>query len=205
MLFCWLSVQLYYFRYCRVSRKLVYMTLGLKPQNNVKGKVIKMDNIIYQRSNLKPKLFSPEKKQFRSKNVQENFYLTLRLTVYIACIIFFVMNSYAIFRDFLSNPTIISTTVIKSPNRLLEFPSILICSEQAFKTPVMVTDYEGYKNNTISLDDFLLYINFDSNLAANVLDVTHTSIKENVTEVLTAFHGTCFLSQEKLQVISTFH
>ena len=48
----------------------------------------KMDNIIYQRSNLKPQLSSPEKKQFRGKNVREIFYLTLRLTVYIACVIF---------------------------------------------------------------------------------------------------------------------
>jgi hypothetical protein len=82
----------------------------------------------------------------------------------------------------------------------LEFPSILICNEHAFKKPAVVTDYEGYKNNTLSLDDFLVDMKFGKNLGGAVLDAKLRSIKGHVQEVLTAFHGTCFLSQEKLQV-----
>ena len=123
------------------------------------------------------------------------------------------MNSYAIFQDFLSNPIIISAKVNKSPTRSLEFPSILMCNEQAFKNPDMVTDYEGYKNNTIDLDEFLLFINLIKNsVGANMetnkqameklFDVKLKPIKENVQEVLTAFHGICFLIQEKQKVRS---
>ena len=64
----------------------------------------------------------------------------------------------------------------------------------------MVTDYEGYKKNTISLDDFLVYMKFGKDFGGAILDANLKSIKENVQEVPTAFLGTCFLSQEKLQV-----
>ena len=148
------------------------------------------------------KSFLSEKKTFPGMNVQDHFYLMLRVLVYITCIIFFVMNSYAIFENYWSNPTIISTQVIKSPNRLLEFPSILMCNESAFRTPVMVTDYSGYKNNTMRLDDFLMDMKFGRDLGKAVLKAQLKSIKGNIQEVLTAFHGTCFLSQERIQVNS---
>ena len=154
-------------------------------------------------SNSTPKKFSSEKKEYRGKNVQDHFYLMLRFMVYMTCIILFVWNSIAIFRDFLNNPTIISTSVVKSHNRRLEFPSILICNQSAFKQPVMVTDYAGYKNNTLRLDDFLVDMKFGKNIGAAVLDPKLTSIKGNIKEVLTAFHGTCYLSQEKIQVSSS--
>ena len=113
-----------------------------------------------------------------------------------------MLNSYAIFQGFLTNPTIISTKVVKSPSRLLEFPSLLICNEHAFKNPDVVTDYAGYKNNTMGLDDFLVDMKLGRNVGATVLDAKLHSIKENVKEVPTAYLGTCFLSQEKLQVSS---
>jgi hypothetical protein len=141
-----------------------------------------------------------EKRDFQSKKVEDHVHFMLVLAVYITCIIFFVANSFAIFQGFLSNPTIISTKVVKSPSRLLEFPSILICNEKPFKTSGMITDYLGYKSNTLSLEEFLVDMKFGKNIGQAVLNVTLKSIKGTLQEVLTAFHGTCFLSQEKLQV-----
>ena len=153
--------------------------------------------IIYSR----PKLTKmAEKKEFRGKNVEDHFYFLLNVMAYLTCIICFVMNSYAVFQGFLSNPTIISTKVIKSPKGTLEFPSILICNETAFKVPVMVTDYYGYKNNTLSLDDFLVDIKMARNVKESILNTKLVSLKGAIKEISTMFHGTCFLYQEKLQV-----
>ena len=139
-------------------------------------------------------------KRERGKKSPDRFYSMLSVLVHIACIILFVMNSYAIFRDFMSNPTIISTKAMKSANKLIEFPSILICNESAFKTSALVTDYEGYKNNTIRLDDFLVEMKFGRDLGRAVLEAKLKSIKAKIQEVFTAFHGACFLSQERLQM-----
>ena len=154
------------------------------------------------RTNSRQELTMSEEKGLRGKNAQDQLYLMLRLLVYITCIVFFVINSYAIFRDFMSNPTIISTKVVKSPNKLLEFPSFLICNESSFKNPTLLTDYEGYKNNTMSLDDFLVEMKFGRDLGRAVLEGKLKSIKGTVQEVLTAFHGACFLSQEHTPVRS---
>ena len=64
----------------------------------------------------------------------------------------------------------------------------------------MITDYHGYKNNTLSLDEFLVDIKFGKNVGQAALNATLKSIKRSMKDILTAFHGTCFLSQEKLQV-----
>ena len=134
-------------------------------------------------------------------NVNDNAHKILRLIIYISCIAGFVHNSYAIFKVFVSDPTIISTKVLKSSSRTLELPTILICNDTAFKTPNMKTDYAGYKNNTLSLDDFLVDIVFVKDLGQSIFDSKPKSIKENVKELSTAFYGTCFLIREKLQVI----
>ena len=152
------------------------------------------------RSNSRLKLTPTEKKDSRGKNVEDRIYTALRFTIYLVCIALFVLNSYAIFIVFINNPTIISTRVSKFPNRMLEFPSILICNDSAFKEPAMHTDYYGYKNNTLSLDDFLVDIVFAKDIGKAILDATTRSIKGSMQEILTAFHGTCFLNSEKLQV-----
>ena len=68
-----------------------------------------------------------ELKEIRSKQINNQVYKVFRVIVYAGCIIFFVVNSYALFIDFLNNPTLISTKVVKSSKldkALTKSPSI---------------------------------------------------------------------------------
>ena len=119
---------------------------------------------------------------------------------YIICGIFFIINTYAIFIEFHNQTTIISTNVMRSQDRLLELPTLLICNESAFKEPILHTTYSGYKNNTLSLDDVLVDMLFVKDIRKSILNAKPISMKASVKEVVTTFRGTCFITDEKLQV-----
>ena len=141
-----------------------------------------------------------ENEYVKGKHDNNKAYNIIKLVVIVSCVVLFVLNSYAIFLDFLSNPTIITTHVEKSPDNSLQFPLILICNEVPFKEPNMQTEIEKYRNNTMALSDFLLDMKLVKDAAKNVLGVKPKSIKENLVEIFTAYLGTCFLVQEKLKV-----
>ena len=124
----------------------------------------------------------------------------LNFLIYVFCCVSFILNSYAIFKEYWSNPTIISTKVEKSSDRLLDIPSILICNESAFKQPIVTSDLPGYKNNTLRLEEFLIDVVVSFDTQKGVLNITHQPIRDNIKTIFTAFHGTCFLIDEKLQV-----
>ena len=152
-------------------------------------------------SNLKSTFPPMENEYVQGKHGNNKAYNIIKLVVIVSCLVLFVLNSYAIFLDFLSNPTIITTHVEKSPDNSLLFPLILICNEVPFKEPnMMQTEIEKYRNNTMALNDFLLDMKLVKDAAKNILGVKPKSIKENLVEVFTAYLGTCFLVQDKLKV-----
>lgn len=153
------------------------------------------------RLNSKSRLFPVENFADRKTNKKNALFSILQFIIIISCVILFVLNSYAIFIEFIRDPTIISTKVEKSPDRSLQYPLILICNESAFKEPVMSTDIDGYRNDTMALEDFLIDIITVKNAGQAILDVKPRSIKQNIEELFTAFHGTCFLVREKIKVI----
>ena len=124
----------------------------------------------------------------------------LRFIIIIGCVISFILNSYAIFRDFMSNPIIVSTKVLKSPDGSLLFPLIMICNESAFKQPIMATDFHGYQNNTLALNDFLIDILSLKDAGHAIIKAKPISIKHTIEELFTAFHGTCFMFRVETKV-----
>ena len=124
----------------------------------------------------------------------------MKFSACIICFLCFIANSYMIFLDFANNTTIISTTVIPSPGDVLESPTLLLCNTSAFKQPDLYTSLDGYKNNTMGLNDFLIDVLFVKGTLTNFFNVKPVSIKESVKEIETMFHGTCFLIDKKLQV-----
>ena len=151
-------------------------------------------------SNLKLKYPRVENGDIKGKNHKNKAYNTIKLVVIASCVVLFVVNSYAIFLDFSSNPTIITTHVEKSLDNSLRFPLILICNEMPFKEQSMQTEIDKYRNNTMALNDFLFDMKLAKNVATDIFGVRPESIKEHLIEVFTAYLGTCFLVQEKLMV-----
>ena len=162
----------------------------------------RMAPMFNSRFDSKSKLFHIETYAERKTSQKNEISYIIQFIIIVSCVILFVFNSYAIFVEFDRDPTIISTKVEKSPDRSLQYPLILICNESAFKEPVMSTDFDGYRNNTIALDDFLIDIVTLKDAGHAISNVTAKSIKQNIEEVFTAFHGTCFLVREENKVIS---
>ena len=162
----------------------------------------KMAPMFNSRFDSKSKLFQMDNCAERKTNRKNEISYIIQFIIIISCVILFVFNSYAIFVEFERDPTIISTKVEKSPDRSLQYPLILICNESAFKEPVMSTDFDGYRNNTMALDDFLIDIIYLENAGHAISDVEPESIKHKIEEVFTAFHGTCFLVREENKVSS---
>ena len=159
-----------------------------------------MARLFTSRLNSQSKLFPIENSNGERKHGNRTLFDILRFIIVIGCAVLFALNSYAIFRDFLSNPTIISTKVLKSTDGTLAFPWILICNESSFKQPIMATDFDGYRRNTMALNDFLIDILLLYDAGESIIKAKPTSIKHSIEEIFTAFHGTCFLVKENIKV-----
>lgn len=137
----------------------------------------------------------------RDKSTQEQIFMVLKCISYVVCIIAFFLNSAAIFRDYDKKKKVVSTKVVPSPNGGLESPMFVICNTTAFKERTMDTSLDGYKNNTMRLDDVLL----DAFFVEAVREVSvfqHVQIKNDVKEVATMMHGNCLVLDQKRQVIN---
>ena len=136
----------------------------------------------------------------RRKDINSKLHLLIKISVYGVCFLFFGMNTYAIFLEFWHNPTILSTKVYKPDNRMFPAPAILICNDTAFKEPVLYTDYYGFRNNTLRMEDVIIDVLVVREIAKSILNAKPSSIIDGVKEISTAFHGTCYQSHENLQV-----
>jgi len=124
----------------------------------------------------------------------------LKITIYAVCIILFGFNSYAIFTDFLANPTILSTKVSQSPGGQLDLPTILLCDDSTFNDENQETSYFENNNGTLMLEDVLPAAFVLTGAGQDLSKVDNYSIKENFREIITAFHGSCFMGPEKINV-----
>ena len=124
----------------------------------------------------------------------------LKWVTYALCLLGFFVNSFAIFQTFASNTTIKSTRVVTAPGGLLEAPILLICNSTPYKEPILYTSLDAFKNNTMKRDDFIVDALVVENGAQGVLSYKPSSIKENVKEIATMFHGTCITIDSKIQV-----
>ena len=129
--------------------------------------------------------------------------IVIKLIIYTICIIFFFANSYAIFKNFASNTTIKSQRVVPPANGYLESPALLICNSTPYKEPILFTDQENFKNNTMSKDKFFVDAFVVKNGSQGLLNWKLMSIKESVKEISTFFYGTCIMVDGKWQVIKS--
>ena len=137
----------------------------------------------------------------RDVDTEGKICFVFKFIIYTICLIFFAANSYAIFRNFASNTTIKSQRVVPSADGYLESPTLLICNSTPYKEPILFTDQENFKNNTMSKDDFIFDAFVVKNGSQGLLNWKLMSIKESVKEISTFFHGTCIMIDEKWQVI----
>ena len=139
-------------------------------------------------------------KDIRRNEINDKVHWLVRLSVYGACIFFFVVNTYAIFINFSSNPTILSSMVYEPEGGIFDAPSMLICSEEAFEEPGLYTDYAEFRNNTLRMEDAILDVLVIRDISKGILNAKPISILGGVKAIPTAFHGTCYQSHENLQV-----
>lgn len=120
---------------------------------------------------------------------------------FIVCLFVFIFSNHKLFNKFSENNTVLSTKSIHPPDNLLELPAVLICSENAFKTPVLYTDPGSYKQNTMDLDDFLIDALFFEQLSLVNPNKRPKSMRDHFKEVETFFHGTCYLINNKTKAM----
>ena len=129
----------------------------------------------------------------------------LKLVTYVICLLGFFVNSSAIFQTFASKTTIKSTRVVPAPDGVLEAPILLICNSTPYKEPKLYTSLDAFKNNTMKKDDFIVDALVVQNGSQGVLSYKPRSIKENVKEIATMFHGTCITIDSKIQVVRSMN
>ena len=156
----------------------------------------------YSNENIKKKRNKAGEKSLDTEYVKDRICKVFEFMSFIVCFIGFSVFSYQIFDNFAKGTTLISTSVIKSANGLLEFPIILLCNSSAYKEQTLNTTLDGYKRNTMSLKDAVIdafLVTRDPD--AGVLDNKLISIMEKAKEVLTMTHGTCIIFDLKIKVL----
>ena len=151
---------------------------------------------------MKKKSNKAGEKSLETECVKDRICKVFKLLSFIVCFIGFSVFSYQIFDNFAKGTTLISTSVIKSADGLLEFPIILLCNSSAYKEQTLNTSLDGYKSNTMNLKDVVI----DAFLVTRdrdegVLDNKLIPIMDKAKEVLTMTHGTCVIFDLKIKVI----
>ena len=156
----------------------------------------------YYNENMKKKSNKAVGKSLDTEYVKDRICKVFKFMSFIVCFIGFSVFSYQIFDNFAKGTTLISTSVIKSANGLLEFPIILLCNSSAYKEQTLNTSLDGYKSNTMSLKDVVIdafLVTRDPD--AGVLDNKLIPIMDEAKEVWTMTHGTCVIFDLKIKVI----
>ena len=125
----------------------------------------------------------------------------IKFMSYLICLSFFFANSFAIFQNFASDIKIRSTKVVPSPGGVLDSPTVLLCNSSAYKKAIIPTTLEDYKNQTMTLDDFLVDAFMIKHEKEGFLSYQPISIKHNFKEIATMFRGTCIMLDKRFKVI----
>ena len=134
----------------------------------------------------------------------------LKLITTISCVIGFVLNSMVIFRHFVENKTI--TSINKELHSKLPFPSLTVCSGNAFKTRITSFDdltMEKFKNNTVELMDLIAYVYTISDTGIYENDLTiydefngerYNSDTWHISTVYSQYRGRCYTIEFRIEV-----
>ena len=125
----------------------------------------------------------------------------IKLMTYLFCFSLFIANSFAIFQNFASDIKIRSTKVMPSPDGVLESPTLLLCNSSAYKEAIIPNTFEDYKNQTMTLNDFLVDAFMIKQQKEGILSYQPISIKQHFKEIVTMFRGTCILLDKRFKVI----
>ena len=112
--------------------------------------------------------------------------------IFFAC---FVANSMMIFQDMIAGKTSMSINSETPEGNQLMSPTVIICGESSFKEAKLNTNLEDYKRNSLRLNDFLVDASWVENTDHG------TSIMQDIVEIHTAFHGSCYAINPHLPVI----
>ena len=118
-----------------------------------------------------------------------------KLGIGFICAACFALNSLIIFEDMIEGKTGMSSNLENPEGNQLMSPTLLICSSSSFKEATLNTNLEDYKRNSLRLDDFLVDASW---IVANEHG---TSIMQDIVEIHTAFHGSCYAINPNLPVI----
>ena len=125
----------------------------------------------------------------------------IKVTSYIVCLSLFTLTSFSIFQSYLDHTTIKSTKVVKSPNDVLELPTLLLCNSSAYKEQALPTSMISYRNNTMKMKDVLVQAYHIANTTTGLFNYRPSPIMDDVNEIATIFHGACVIFNQRLQVI----
>ena len=153
--------------------------------------------------NLKYNRESPDKKKISPKESNElmcKYFKTLSLCI---CLVAFVVTNWKVFENFREDRNVISTRIEFSRGNELQLPTLLICNASAFKEPVLYTDPDQYRDNTLSLDEVMVDAFVLKNLSNGILKQHPISIKNHFKPIVTLFRGMCYIIDNKMRV--TFH
>ena len=117
------------------------------------------------------------------------------------CLVGFSLTSFWVFVNFINCTTLVSTTVVPSPDESLELPILFICNSSAYKEQILDTSLNGFKNNTMRLEDVLIdAFEVFRDPGGGILDNNIASVNHKAKEILTLTHGTCIIFDLKVKV-----
>lgn len=141
-----------------------------------------------------------DKKKFEPNNSNERVCKYFKTLSLFFCLVAFLLTNWKIFQNFREDRNVISTRIESSRGNVLELPTILLCNSSAFKEPVLYSDPDQYKNNTLSLDDFMVDAYLLKNLSNGIFEQHPISIKDNFKPVITLLRGMCYMNDNKTRV-----
>ena len=124
----------------------------------------------------------------------------IKFSSYFICLSLFVISSLGIVRNYVSSIKIKSASVVPSPNGILGSPTVVLCNSTAFKEQILPSSWISYQNNTMRMKDALLKAYHVKNTTHGLFDYDPTPILHEAREMATLFHGTCIVSEKRLQV-----
>ena len=114
----------------------------------------------------------------------------LQVFTIVVCFLGFSLNSWAIFKQYFSGASVISSALIEPESGSLEAPVFVVCNKSGFKVPgEYFATNEEYDANTIKFKDVFVDIYSESRPGLGPRD----GEAYNVTEMRTTHRGKCFV------------
>ena len=139
---------------------------------------------------------------------RRTFWNGVKIVGSILCILGFLFNSGKISKNFFKGSKMLAQNI--ETHQTLSTPSITICNRTAFKEPIDTfseLELNSYLNNTLSLDDVLVYPFFTNLKEADspmtpfyTLDPSNAVNPFSISTTYTYFKGRCHTFEYKIEV-----